>query len=178
MPHGDRLTASIQLLLDLSDLQQSGRGETTRARELEDESEREWSRLTEGEQSLVRTLSADLWFLAGDTEIMSREPLAAQRTALEEARAGERWEEVARLLHACPAIAKETEGAQLRAELWSALGLPDVAERFYALLDRYQPGERLATAARNIDTRRQALAAPFRPRRVNSPLLLKPRNAA
>jgi hypothetical protein len=160
-------------MLQLSELESDGRGDCSLARQLEDESEVQWIELSAEQQQLIRSLSADLWFLSGDCEVLKRQPRPEQEEALRAARRAEHWQEVAMLLHDCPALAVGSDGLQIRAELWSALGQVDVARRFYARLELEKPGEGVRIAARRILERQGALSGYHPPHRCRPPLFGK-----
>jgi hypothetical protein len=175
-PKGD-FDESVELMLEIADLEQHGFGDSQEVRKLEDEAERHWNSLNEAEQLLVRALSADLWFLT-DAELGGRAPRDGESESLAAARYVENWQKVASLLHESPALATGIDGVALRAELWSALEQPAVARRFYDRLEQQRPGARLTIAAQRIARRRAALSISPNPHKCPFPLLHGSQRAA
>jgi hypothetical protein len=177
MNHNELFSRSVQLMLEIADLELYGIGESSQANALEDEAERYWTLLSDAEQLLIRAISADMWFLSG-TKLRGRAPRDGEAEALAVAKSSGNWLQVASLLHESPALSSGVDGVALRAELWSALGQPKVARRFYDRLEQHNPRARLAIAARRIGSRQGTLLIPPKPHKCPFPLLHGPQRAA
>lgn len=105
-----------------------GLQDSQEADDVREEMDVPWYAMTDEERTLLEALSTCLFCLH---EPLDRDdPTPDQAMALANARAEERWLEVATMLADCPKLAKGDEGFLLRAQVWEALGEPKAAELF------------------------------------------------
>jgi hypothetical protein len=146
----------LRLLRDLARLAETGRSQTPAAATIRAALDEQWESMSEAEQSLLESLSADLWTLM-DPRPLGPVPEAGHERALSEARSQSRWMEVAALLRDYPRLATGPQGALLRAEYWLALGEQEIAAEFICLASRTLPVRQLqpaTVAARREELRR------------------------
>jgi hypothetical protein len=133
----DAFRASAAILIKLADAQKDDPDlRSTENEDLQGEEEALWYNLStvEVEMDLIRTMSADLWYLAdGGPHPESKEPDDALRARFSQARVDDALVEIAVLLHDCPKLAVGVEGVTVRHHLWKSLGVTEMANRFEAL---------------------------------------------
>lgn len=126
---------SAAILIKLADAQKDDPDLRSPENEyLQGEEEVLWRKLTTVEMDLIRTMSADLWYLAdGGPHPESKEPDDKLRVRFSQARVDDALVELAVLLHDCPKLAIGLEGISVRHHLWQSLGVTEMADRFEAL---------------------------------------------
>ena len=135
---------SADILIKLSDAQKDDPDLKLPENEyLQGEEEFLWYKLNTIEMDLIRTMSADLWYLAdGGPHPESREPTDEMREEFNRLRNKEYYDQnedecllrLAVMLHECPKIATGQEGATIRWFIWTALHQDEMARRFGDLL--------------------------------------------
>ena len=136
--------ASASILIKMADAQKEDPDLRLPENEgLQGEEEALWRKLNTVEMDIIRTLSADLWYLAdGGPHPESMEPTDEMRTEFNRLKSREYYDQnedecllkLMVMLHDCPKIAVEQEGATIRWFVWTSLHQEEMARRFGELL--------------------------------------------
>lgn len=114
----------------LARLSERGESQTAQGHVLRSQLERLWYKLTEEEQDLLDSLSADLRSLV-EQPPLGPEPTEQEEIDLKAAVSAASWMGVLALLRDCPRLSQGVDGAQLRAQCWRAVGVNEIAAEFY-----------------------------------------------
>ena len=134
----DAFRASAAILIKLAEAQKNDPDLKSPENEaLQGEEEALWYKLNTIEMDLIRTMSADLWYLSdGGPHSESREPDDKLRARFLHAEEVDDLVELAVLLHECPKLVIGIDGLMVRHHLWKSLGVTEMEGRFEAMLAR------------------------------------------
>lgn len=136
----DAFRESADILIKLTEAQKDDPDlKSPENKRLQVEGEDLWYNLSTIEMDLIRTMSADLWYLeAGGPRPESKEPDEVLQSRFSQAKVDGTLIELAVLLHECPKLATGIDGARIRYHLWKTLGYEEMARRFEYFWTREQ----------------------------------------
>lgn len=148
---------SVQLMRDLARLAERRVSQTPDAVPLRAALNDLWADMTEAEQDLIESLSADLWTLM-ENEPLGPEPDSKDQSRFRDAVNAQQWTQVSAFLRDFPRLATGIEGALLRAECWTAHGEMAIASEFALHASRLLRVRSLGAATSFVRSRRSELA--------------------